>query len=227
MVIDNSGSIIKEAPFFRPFVLYSTLPIYTRNTRNTRNISGIVLIISYAIYFFLLLYGFFLAIREKCSVSLTSVKIYEFLLSLLLIGLLLQMNNYVTKELIWCSPLETELLNPVHSQKLESITIKDERKECLREILQFYGIYLEKYFCQEDIDELEVSVLLDSLGLTIDEIEYGKLPTMNVPCLVETKSDWIVVYGNNKKMKDHKEKAVVPDESEIKRILVLKPLTVR
>ena len=218
MIIDKSGTIIKEAPFFRPFILYGSLPIYTQNTGDTG------LIISYAIYFILLLYGFFLVIREKWPVLLTSVKISEILLSLVLLVLLLHFNNRATKELIWQYPLEPELLNPVYSQKPISITIKDERKKCLKEVLQFYGIYLEKYFCQEEINELGLSDLLYSLGLTLDEIEYGKLPTMNVPCLVETKTGWIVVYGNNKMMKDQKEKTVIPDESEIKRILVVKPL---
>ncbi len=97
--------------------------------------------------------------------------------------------------------------------------------------MQWYGIYLEKYFTQDEVQNLKIAEILKEIGFEMDVVSGDKIDQLTIPVLTKLNGDWAVIrklnknkvkieaFGQNSRMANIKD-----IKSDLEELYVIKPL---
>ncbi|MCK4260420.1 MAG: apolipoprotein N-acyltransferase [Halanaerobiales bacterium] len=223
LLINRDGHIEAESPIFRPYILKSNLTVNFEPSFRVPYFNYL--------YFILFSIGLIFIVTKRKKLQFTSINISALIFAIIIILLLMKYSLYKIELLnMQCLP-QSEIINTTFNERIIRYKISDQKKYCLNKIMQWYGIYLEKYFTQKEVENYEIAEILEQIGFEMDIVTGDNVDQLIIPVITNINGDWVVLTKlNNNEIKIdiiNKEKKIVNIKNiknDLKELYVIKPL---
>ncbi|MCK4258998.1 MAG: hypothetical protein KAX49_08475 [Halanaerobiales bacterium] len=222
-LINFNGEIQAEAPMLRPYILEGKLPVKDKKDFRFRLMNLI-----YLIFFLVGLNEVFNG--KKKIVWKYQCRVWMVLLLLILVPIIIKSNLYIMDKKNRNYLPQLEIINTKFEEKIIRFETSDTLKECLKNLMKYYGIYITKYFNVDELEKYTVNQIVAEIGFQLVETNKYDLDNLFFPVIASYKGDWCVIYRYENRFRVFftKEKFVELDIDEfsddIKKIYILKPL---
>ena len=218
MMIGPNGRVLSQAPLFRPFILKGNIKLPVK--------SSFSLIFLFRLSCCLLLGLTVLYCGKRSSPSYKYFSPGYFVFGLFIAVILCLSSFYKMQQLDrQCLP-QPEIINYKFRPVVTNREFPDKQKECLRQLMEYYGIYLGKYFTPEQAANLDINEMVMNVGFRLVEVPGYRIEKMNVPVMFKMNDEWMMVVNcRNGKIKIIKEdhRSITMNIRAFKKLLNPKP----